>query len=98
MTLTRKALKALLTLPQPAQSFLSDTIGRSFCHPSFPSSTRAFFEVTADAISNTPDHSFTFAQVVTLVWRIYAMETFRSDGTLLISWWLRTNVAPAYWL
>lgn len=63
--MTRKALKALLTLPQLAQTFLSDTIARSFCGPG-SSSTKVFFEVTADAVGNTPGHPFTFAQVVTL--------------------------------
>ncbi|KAL4073646.1 cell morphogenesis N-terminal-domain-containing protein [Scleroderma citrinum] len=66
-TSAKKGLKALLTLPQLAQSFLSDVIIRSLCDPASSSlSARAFFEVTADTISNTPTHPFTFAQVVTL--------------------------------
>ncbi|KIJ63137.1 hypothetical protein HYDPIDRAFT_113710 [Hydnomerulius pinastri MD-312] len=63
----RKALRSLLVLPQPGSSLLSDVLRRSFCDPTTPTpSTAAFFEVIADVICNTPDHSFTFAQVICL--------------------------------
>ncbi|KAI6037641.1 cell morphogenesis N-terminal-domain-containing protein [Pisolithus marmoratus] len=63
----RKALKSLLTLPQLSSPFLGDIMRRSFCDltASSPSPT-AFFEVVADVICDTPDHPFTFPQVVTL--------------------------------
>ncbi|KAG6334469.1 hypothetical protein ID866_4617 [Astraeus odoratus] len=63
----KKALRSLLTLPQPAPSFLGDVINHSFCDPSSSSlSSKAFFEVLADVVCNAPTHPFTFAQLVSL--------------------------------
>lgn len=63
----RKALKSLLTLPQLSSTFLSDVMRRSFCDPTTSSLTAtAFFEVVADVVCDTPDHPFTFPQIVTL--------------------------------
>lgn len=64
--MVRKALKSLLSLPQPDKTFLNDVIRLGFCDVAPSLSSRAIFEVISDVICNIPDHPFPFAQVVSL--------------------------------